>query len=416
MGDFSMMQEISSAIDAVLGFLKSIPLSTASVEDYRVRYRAIQRWCKSRNTNLFSHVQAQEYTDFQLIRLKKEQIGDRHFRMMRRAAYLLADCTQGIPFTWKRVVSPDKTMSEQFINTLIEYRNFLSTKLAPSTIQVVSSMIRQFLLFLMESGARFFCQLTPNHVKMFMQSMSVKRPSKMADLVWAMKGFISFLNERALAAVNVDRHLIRPAPCKKKVLPCFTSHEINAILSAVDTSTAMGKRDYAILVLAIETGLRGVDIFDLKLKDIDWRKREITVVQSKTGEPIKIPLLSGVGNAIATYILYARPKTNSTHIFLRSLSPHIRLGNDGNGNNIISRYLVGAGIAHEAWDGKTFHAFRRTSGTRMLEAEVPLTTVAELLGHKAIDSTKRYISYNDDKMRDCCLRITEYKTRKDGLA
>jgi len=71
---------------------------------------------------------------------------------------------------------------------------------------------------------------------------------------------------------------------------------------------------------------------------------------------------------------------------------------------------------HKAWDGKTFHAFRRTQGTRLVEAEVPLPEVAQLLGHRNIDSAKRYISYDDDKLRVCCMGISEYATRKDGLA
>jgi len=77
--------------------------------------------------------------------------------------------------------------------------------------------------------------------------------------------------------------------------------------------------------------------------------------------------------------------------------------------------LAKAGIQHESWDGKTFHAFRRSQGTRLIEAEVPLPDVADLLGHKALDSTKRYISQNDDKLRVCCLDISEYVSRKEGL-
>jgi integrase len=237
----------------------------------------------------------------------------------------------------------------------------------------------------------------------------------MSDLAWVMRKFISFLNESALSTLNADRYLLRTAPKRKKVLPCFTALEAEAILAAVDTTTSLGKRDFAILKLAIETGLRGADILSLRLVDIDWRKCEISVIQSKTDEPIQLPLLADVGNAVADYILHARPASDSPHVFLRTVNPYIRLGITGNGKNIISRYLEKAGVQHEAWDGKTFHAFRRTAGTRYVEAEVPLMSVAELLGHKHIDSAKRYISHNDEKMRACCLDISEFETGKEGL-
>jgi integrase len=95
--------------------------------------------------------------------------------------------------------------------------------------------------------------------------------------------------------------------------------------------------------------------------------------------------------------------------------PYTKLGNTGNGKNIISRYLTKAGVQHKAWDGKSFHAFRRSLGTRLVEAETPLPVVAEILGHVNIESTQRYISLNSEKMRVCCLDISEYATRKEGL-
>jgi len=409
------MQTISAAIDTVLDFIRELELSDSTWDDYKTRLQTIHLYCEKKGISLFSHKEAQTFTDVQMARQERGQISARHFRRLRRAAFLLADCTQGKQLYWKRIIFPDKAIGERFSRILTEYGDYLSPSLAQSTIGGVVSMIRQFLLFLEEDGLHSIDQLTETHVKLFMQGIYEKRTPKAAYYTWALRGFLTHLNESAQSAVKAERYLLRPAPNTKKVLPCFTSKETDAILAAVDTATAMGKRDYAILTLAIETGLRGVDIRNLRLTDIDWRKCEIAVVQSKTGEPIRIPLLPSVGNAVAEYILYARPESDSRHIFLRCTKPHIGFGSSSYGGNIISRYLDNAGIFHEAWDGKTFHAFRRTSGTRLLEAGVPLPDVAELLGHKVLDSAKRYISQNDDKMRDCCLNITEFRTRKDGL-
>jgi len=234
-------------------------------------------------------------------------------------------------------------------------------------------------------------------------------------LIWALRQFVLYINENKLSQVNADRFLLRPATNRKKVLPCFAGKETAAILSVINTATTLGKRDYAILKLAIETGLRGVDILNLKLADINWRKCEITVIQSKTNEVIYLPLLADVGNAIADYILHARPESNCPHIFLRTAKPYKKLGSTGAGQNIMSRYLSKAGVQHKAWDGKTFHCFRRTKGTRLVEAEISLPDVADLLGHKLLDSTRRYISQNDEKLRACCLNISEYASRKEGL-
>jgi integrase len=167
--------------------------------------------------------------------------------------------------------------------------------------------------------------------------------------------------------------------------------------------------------LALGTGLRGEDIFGLQLTDIDWRRYEISVVQSKTGTHIALPLLPDVGNAVADYIVNARPKADSPYVFLRHRKPHIHLDRSV-GPQIMKRYQEGANLVHEAGDGKTFHAFRRTVGARLVRAEVSLPSIAQQLGHKSIESTKRYLSLNDDMLRVCCMDISDFATTKEGLA
>ena len=409
------MQEVSEAIEGVLGFLRAVPLSNETVKGYQIRYRLIQKYCRNNGIIWFSHNEAQLFTDMQMVRCKSDEISARTFRNLRRAAFLLAKSSQDEALIWGSTIYPERVLSEHYADILSKYKSYLSTVLAPSTTQVVLSKVRQFLLFIESGGLWNISQLTELHVKHFMKSIAEKWPGTMQELTWVMKKFMLFLNETSLTSINADRYLQRPAPRKKKVLPCFSAKEVDSILSAVNKTTALGKRDYAIMKIAIETGLRGVDILNLKLSDINWRKCEIAVIQSKTEEALQLPLLADVGNAIADYILHARPQSESPHIFLRSVKPYTKLRNGGNGKNIINRYLDKAGVAHVAWDGKSFHAFRRTQGTRLLEAEVPLKDVAQLLGHNDFDSTKRYIYQNDEKMRDCCLSISEYATGKDGL-
>ena len=406
------MEKINESIGTVLDFLERIPLSISTVNDYKTRYCTIRSFCKSNGITVFSYSDARIFTNMQKMRCISGQIGERHLRRLRRTAFLLEDCMQGVELTWKNYLFPDKLLNNFFANILNEYEVYLSDYLSSRTIRGTVSMIRQFLFFIEDSGLHDFTLLASDYVKHFMQNISKKNSSKVADYTWSVKKFILFLNESNLLNMNADRYLLRPVPSQKKVLPCFTQQDLDEILSSVDTTTALGKRDFAILKLAIMTGLRAVDIFGLRLVDIDWRKCEIYLVQSKTGEPLKLPLLPDVGNAVADYILNARPESDNPYIFLRSIKPHIKLES---GCGIINKYLSKAGIIHEAWDGKTFHAFRRTKGTRLLEAEVPLYNIAEILGHKDLDSTKRYIFQSEEKLRCCCLDISEFATRKEGL-
>lgn len=91
--------------------------------------------------------------------------------------------------------------------------------------------------------------------------------------------------------------------------------ESDQIIQAVDRNTPVGKRDYAMLLLARYTGLRAVDVIHLQLQDIDWHKNEISIVQHKTQRPLVLPLENIVGNAIVEYILNARPQSDSQSLF-----------------------------------------------------------------------------------------------------
>ena len=411
-----MSQEINIAIGGVLKFLKDIPLSVSTVNAYQSCYGVILAFCENNGISSFTYQAADMFTNSQISRQESGSISLSYYKNLRKAATLLADCMQGAAMSWGRKQYKSPKLSECFNNALAEFKARLSQKLAIKSIQFSASVARQFLIFLDEIGIHDFTALADEDVKHFMAGISLKYKAGMTKPTCAMREFIQFLNGTGQTDVNAERYLINPAPRQRKMLPCFTDREIEGIFAAIDTSTPVGKRDFAIMKLALGTGLRGFDIFNMQLSDIDWRKNEINIVQSKTNVCIQLPLLPDVGNAVADYILNGRPQAGIPHIFLRSTNPHNKLGGHSEtGRNIIRRYLWMAGISHEAGDGKTFHAFRRTAGTRLVKAEVPLPSVAQILGHKDMDSAKSYIALNDDMLRRCCLDISEFATRKGGL-
>ena len=275
-------------------------------------------------------------------------------------------------------------------------------------------MSRKFLSFLVESGCTDISALDISHVRGFISRESPKHISHKINLTWPVKKFLHYLRDNALTDINADLFLTNPVPARKKVLPCLTDSEIQAIFDKVDLSSPRGKRDYAIMRLALDTGLRWSDIASLKLSEIDWRKKEISVRQEKTGTALKLPLTVEAGNAVAEYILNARPKTEIPYVFLRLRRPFDRLNSRTPAANIMLLYQS-EGFCHQSGDGKSFHAFRRTMGTRLIKADIPLTTVSQILGHTNLDSTKRYLYLHDEKLLACCMGLSKYPCRKEGL-
>ena len=149
----------------------------------------------------------------------------------------------------------------------------------------------------------------------------------------------------------------------------------------------MGKRDYAILVIGIQTGLRGIDVANLKFQDIDWNEMEIQVVQHKTGRFLRMPMEAATGNAIADYILHGRPDSDSPFIFLTTTLPHRPLAY-GVTSTIAKKYILKARIDRSSVARRGYHSFRRSFGAGLLQSEVSLALLSELLGHSNIDSSR----------------------------
>lgn len=113
--------------------------------------------------------------------------------------------------------------------------------------------------------------------------------------------------------------------------------------------------------------MRVSDISELKITDISWTERTIRVIQKKTKVSLLLPLPVDAGNAIADYILHSRPRMDSPYVFLRILHPVSGISVNPTLFNVALReYVEAAGIDRTGWDGKSFHALRRTAGDKIL--------------------------------------------------
>jgi integrase len=168
------------------------------------------------------------------------------------------------------------------------------------------------------------------------------------------------------------------------------------------------------VALAVSTGLRCCDIVALRLDEIDWRRDEIRLVQAKTSRPLVLPLPALAGNAVAEWILHGRPDCGAPEVFVRLQPPDVKPGNS-TGSTLLRRRLTRAGIDHVARDGKSFHALRRTAGTRLIESGAGLPLAAQILGHARINSSGRYFALASEQLRQCCLPLEKFACTGEGL-
>ena len=121
----------------------------------------------------------------------------------------------------------------------------------------------------------------------------------------------------------------------------------------------------------------------LQLQDINWREGSIHIQPSKGGNPLTFPLYPEVADALLAYIRETRGKASYPEVFLTAYE-HIPMRNGAALGSSMKRFLHSAGIMASA------HAIRHAFATRLMEHETPIKTLADLLGHKSINTTFIY--------------------------
>ena len=216
------------------------------------------------------------------------------------------------------------------------------------------------------------------------------------------RNILSFLFENGITKTNLSNCV--PRPRRPQPLPSvYSGDEVKQMLSSVDRTGSMGKRDYAILILAAYLGLRSSDIVNLTFNDIDYAAKTIKIIQTKTSRPLTLVMNNDVEKAITDYIRNGRPESSSDRIFLSSQAPFQPLS-AGAGYAVALKYFNLSGIQAQGRRRGT-HALRASYATALVAKGVPYAVVQEALGHEDQESAKYYVRVDVRRLRMCALDV-----------
>ena len=219
-----------------------------------------------------------------------------------------------------------------------------------------------------------------------------------------LKNFFGYLHERK-GFDDFSKAILRiKYPSENELSSTFTTKEINAIISNIDRNSDIGKRAYAIIILAVRYGLRCCDIVNLKFVNINWVENKITIVQSKTGKTLELPLLPEVGNAILDYLKNVRRESDLPFVFLTIKGPDRKLSESGF-YTLLQTYVKKAKIPNLDKRHHGPHSLRHSLAGRLLENGVKLETISAVLGHSDSQVTTRYLSIDFKNLKRCVLKM-----------
>jgi site-specific recombinase XerD len=281
-----------------------------------------------------------------------------------------------------------------------DFRHYLAEERGCSdwTLENYGRHIDQFVAQQFGAGPVQVCRLQAPDVIAFVQRNAREHNrGHTLQVTTALRSFLRFLHYRGLIASDLSQAVPSVAHWQKAELPKHLPAEaVQKVVDACDQTTAVGRRNYAILLLLARLGLRAGEIIALRLDDIDWENGQITVRSKKGQGWARLPLPKDVGKGISRYLRLDRPQCSARNVFVRMVAPYDALSNSPVISVLTRNALKKAGVESAR---KGAHLFRHSLATQMLRRGASLDEIGQVLRHKDPDTTAIYAKVDIEALR-----------------
>ena len=298
--------------------------------------------------------------------------------------------------TRARRLSPAEGCAQEYARYLHEAR-----ALAGPTVINYVPFVRGFLTDRFGRGPVRLARLNAGDVVRFVRRQAPRLHLKRAKLLTsALRSFLRYARYRGAVTLDLAAAVPVVANWSMPAIPrAITTDHVRQLLASFDRRTAIGRRDYAIVLLLARLGLRAGEVASLELDDIDWDAGLVSV-RGKRGHRTALPLPTAVGAAIASYLRHGRPRSTSRRVFLRSKAPIRGFARQGSVGSVIRHALQRANIAAPTTGA---HQFRHALATEMLRHGASLTEIGDLLRHRSPQTTSIYAKVDLTALRTLAL-------------
>jgi integrase/recombinase XerD len=280
---------------------------------------------------------------------------------------------------------------------------FLSDErgLSSESLRHYAHYLRSFERYLARIRFAHLGDVTPLVLTTFVtESAKTLAPASMLSLVTTLRTLLRFMHREGVIDIDISGTVEGPLIYRDAGLPrSIAWADVSRVLATVDRRSALGKRDYAILLLLVSYGLRAGEVARLALDDIDWRQGRLRVSARKAGNSTSYPISDAVGEAIAAYLKGARPSSSHRQVFVSTTPPFVPAT-----VSVISqcakRYLRAAGVSVPRPGS---HTFRHTCVQRLVDVGMPFKTIGDYVGHRSPQSTRVYGKVAVESLREVAL-------------
>jgi len=279
---------------------------------------------------------------------------------------------------------------------LQDYRRYLldERRLVDGTVRGYVEVARRFLGYCAQLRVSDLAAVTAGHLSGFvLDELGRRQRGSARHAVTPLRSLLRFCQLHGLATPELAMAVPAAANRRDASLPrSLTPADVTRLLASCDRRTAMGRRDYAMLLLLSRLALRAGELAALRLDDVDWRAGEIDI-PGKGGRRERLPLPDDVGQALVGYLRRGRPTTGDRSLFVRFCAPRTGLSSGG-----VTRMVHAAGDrAGVTVTGA--HQLRHTAAAQLLHAGAPLSEISQLLRHRRPATTAIYAKVDRTTLR-----------------
>lgn len=377
-----------------------------TIKRYHYCWKVLLKRCLSQGTNYFSYescmeVVKQEYHIPTNGKLKQSQV----FRI--RTIKILDEFAK-YGQIFKCHQKAKERVDSNFAECLRLFVNeSLASGLTERTVKSKTMHAIRFLNYISNSGIENLEHLSSDYIFSYLKSLKDAGYAKStrSGILFSLRSFLSFLHDKQYIFEPLQELFPVIFSNKSERIPSYYyEDELKKILLHVNRDDIIGKRDYLILLLAIQLGIRAGDIRMLKLEYIHWEKNTIEFIQQKTGNPIQLPLPVNIKFALIDYVKNGRPRSELPYLFLRHRAPYELYVTTNTFHYVITRYLTAAGISFTNRK-HGLHSARHSLASNLLKNNTPYPVITGILGHENTSTTRMYLAIDFEQLRSVALEV-----------
>ena len=303
-------------------------------------------------------------------------------------------------------------LNEYFSSIHSAYSEHLeTTELSFSTKEHYSKFAMVFMDYLIQFKVSYIGMVNMEHCNAYLKTLAGYSYKTVEQHICGLRYFLRYLFSKKMILEDYASKIHMPVISKNAKIPStWSTEELKTLLSSINRNSPIGKRDYAMILLACILGLRIGDIKNLTFGNFDWGKKQLSIIQHKTHKPLTLPIPNAVGWAVIDYIKNGRPKYYETdRVFLKHMPPFDPIGDNNHMEQVIVRYMRKAGIDRRSRKRSGFHSLRHSAGSMLLEMETPLPVITNILGHSDPDITAVYLKTDIRKLAECVLSLEGFE-------